>query len=129
MKKCKFEAIQDEDSMIFDDEEEEAQEINSKDEIITASIYRLMEALEEFKEESDWNSFMVTRYVMKHYLKSEKPVSIYELENFVKDSGALTAVECDTFINEIRFLQSISQNLKTKLISMTVRDYISHQAR
>jgi hypothetical protein len=49
---------------------------------VKASFYRVMEALEEFKEESGWEEKEICELVLGRVLRSKNPVSIHELEYF-----------------------------------------------
>jgi hypothetical protein len=80
MKKCKCEITDmanGDESLILDDESEKM----TKNEV-RASFYRIMEALEEFKEESSWAEKEICEAVLGKVLRSKNPVSIHELEYF-----------------------------------------------
>jgi len=55
----------------------------------------IFEALEEIQIESNWEPTEVSNYVLINSLNSNNPVSIYEIETFVKNSGILDKSEID----------------------------------
>ena len=68
---------------------------DSKEETFVASYLKIFEALEEIQIESNWEPTEVSNYVLINSLNSNNPVSIYEIETFVKNSGILDKSEID----------------------------------
>lgn len=131
IKRCKC----DSDNVGYNNEfetDESCSQTNSADsdgETFVASYLKIFEALEEVQIESSWRPLEVANFVLSNSIKSNNPVSIYEIEGFLQNSGILEKEDIDVLLTEIRFLQSQQRKPTTEDVALQIRDLVQFYAK
>lgn len=96
------------------------------------SFYRLMEAIDDFKEESNYDPAALCYLVLSKSFcssSSSSALSVSQLENFMRALKHLKHADTETISNEIRYLQSIKNINDCEDIALLVRDSIERHAK